>query len=116
LPYCILQPLETSASTFPPIQKEWRQHRLRVARHGPSVTLHANLGLAWGERAETGVNFLQAFASSSDQHPAFMIGRPPGQNEEAALASSLMQEKHAGHSVSGSVRQNEIIPSSDRLH
>ena len=77
----------------------------------PSVTVHANLGLAWGDRAETGVKFLQAFASSSDQHPAFMIGRPPGQNEEAALASSLMQEKDAGHSVSGSVRQNENLHS-----
>jgi hypothetical protein len=40
-----------------------------------------------------------------------MIGRPPGQNEEAALASSLMQEKHAGHSVSGRVRQNENLRS-----
>jgi hypothetical protein len=74
--------------------------------------------LIWGwhgvARAETGVKFLQAFASSSDQPAAFMIGHPPGQYEEAALASSLMQEKHAGHSVSGSVRQNKNLHSQQR--
>jgi hypothetical protein len=57
----------------------------------------ANLGMVWGEKAETGVKFLQAFSSSSDHLQINVICETApavrqGNNQKRALAPWLMHE------------------------